>query len=460
MHKIVKSCLTITLANGRNSFDLEPFTGRIQVKKAGGDSALEGRNVTPVVPGRGSGARGRLLIQDVGLYPILTPRISGDSSQHVLIRLDTRAEITGVGEYADVTDLPLTVPDLQDLRLSLLNVLSGQDAMELARLDHLLAALFSGRGDRGIYTGSLRAGIEMALHDLVGKALGVPVCVLFGGPVRSRIKVCFPLFRNLTSHHVEFNLKLADDLLREGFDVFRVYVGGSPELDEALLGGLRKTFGDRITMQAFDFSNHLHSVDSMRLVKRLREYYEPQYVESVAPPGDVKGMTEFRAKVDIPLSEHVGDARHAIELWEARAVDIINVANSAHGGMRESLRVFAVAEALGLRTILSTTQETSLGTAAEAHVGAAVVNIHYPTVAVGPRLYTADPAKNPIRFEEGYLHVPTGPGLGIEIDWEKAAHLQHPIGWRDFEIDHSVPDIHDRPWKVNLATGPKGMRKK
>jgi muconate cycloisomerase len=378
----------------------------------------------------------------------------------VLIRLDTNEGLFGVGEYADVTDLPLTMPDLEDLQASLSNVLCGQNAMELTRLDHLLGMLFTGRGDTGIYTGSLRAGVEMALHDIVGKALGVPVCVLFGGPVRTRIKVCFPLFRNLNEEHIDFNLRLAGQLLREGFDVFRVYIGGAPEYDDLFLAALRKQFGDRITMQAFDLSNHLHPVDALRLINRLRRHYDPQYVESVAPFHDVRGMAEVRAKIDIPVSEHVGDARHAIDLWQARAVDIINIANSAHGGMRESLKVFATAEALGLRTILSTTQETSLGTAAEAHVGAAVVNLHYPTVAIGPKLYTADPARHPLRYENGYMLVPDGPGLGIEIDWAKVEQLRHPLGWRDFEIDHSVPDVHDRLWKVNLATGLKGMRKK
>ena len=109
---------------------------------------------------------------------------------------------------------------------------------------------------------------------------------------------------------------------------------------------------------------------------------------------------------------------------------------------------------------MSTTQETSLGTAAEAHVGAAVVNIHYPTVAIGPKLYTEDPARNPIRYSSGYMLVPDGPGLGIEIDWEKVQALHYKIGWREYDIDHSVPDIHDMVWKVNLSTGLQGVRKK
>lgn len=396
----------------------------------------------------------------MSLYPIQTARISGDASQHVLIRLDTDSGIVGTGEYADITDLPLTMPDLDDLQKSLTNVLCGQNAMELGRLDYLLGNLFTGRGDTGIYTGSLRAGIEMALHDIAGKALGVPVYVLFGGPVRTEIKVCFPLFRNLNDTHIEQNLRIVDQLLGEGFDVFRLYIGGAPDMDELFLSSLRSNIGNRITMQAFDLSNHVYPADSIRLINRLRKYYEPQYVESVAPTYDHRGMAEVRAKLDLPVSEHVGDARHAIALWEAHAVDIINIANSAHGGMRESLKVFAVAEALGLRTILSTTQETSLGTAAEAHVGASVVNVHYPTVAIGPKLYTQDPARNKIQYDKGYMLVPDGPGLGIEIDWDRVKELHYQIGWREYGIDHATPDVHDQTWKVNLSTGLKGMRKK
>ena len=59
----------------------------------------------------------------------------------------------------------------------------------------------------------------------------------------------------------------------------------------------------------------------------------------------------------------------------------------------------------------------------------------------------------------GYIFVPDGPGLGIEIDWEKVQALHYKIGWREYDIDHSVPDIHDIVWK-NLSTGLQGVRKK
>jgi galactarate dehydratase (D-threo-forming) len=400
------------------------------------------------------------IITGISLYPIRTPRMSGDYSQHVLLRLDTDSGIYGVGEYADITDLPLTMPDLEDLQKSLVNVLAGQNAMELVRLDFLLGQLFTGRGETGIYTGSLRAGIEMALHDIAGKTLGLPVYALWGGPVRTRIQICFPIFRNLKEQHIEQNLQIVNRLLEKGVDNFRIYIGGNPEMDERFLEALRSQVADRITMQAFDLSGHVQATEAVRLINRMRKYYEPQYVESVAHIHDYRGMAEVRLKLDIPVSEHIANGRQALALWQAAAVDIVNVSNSAHGGMRESLKMFALADTLGLRTILSTTQETSLGTAAEAHVGAAVVNLHYPTVAVGPILYTEDPARNKIQYDNGYMLIPDGPGLGIELDWGKVDELKYKIGWRDYEIDHAVPDIHDRAWKVDLSTGLQGMRKR
>src|SRR5579859_3952401 len=117
---------------------------------------LDGLRCCMTEPNTNLNQKQSVIVTGVSLHPIRTPRVSGDDSQHVLIRLKTDSGIEGVGEYADITDLPLTMPDLDDLQKSLSNLLCGQNAMELARLDHLLSLLFTGRGDTGIYTGSLR----------------------------------------------------------------------------------------------------------------------------------------------------------------------------------------------------------------------------------------------------------------------------------------------------------------
>jgi muconate cycloisomerase len=66
--------------------------------------------------------------------------------------------------------------------------------------------------------------------------------------------------------------------------------------------------------------------------------------------------------------------------------------------------------------LIGTTQELNLGTAAVAHLGAAARVLDYPCDNTGPRLYTDDVVQAPVRYQAGYLHVPEGAGLGLEID--------------------------------------------
>jgi len=393
-------------------------------------------------------------IARVQLDPIRTPRHTGDVSQHVIVTLQTDDGLIGYGEMADLADLPVTMPDLDDFVHSLENILVGLDPQEYVHIDYVL-------GRVGMFR-QIQAGVEMAVMDLVGKAHNLPLCRYLGGPTRTRIKVCYPLFRTYSDADVERNLATVRRMLPQGFDVFRVYLGDDIDSDETFLAALRAEFADRIHMQSFDYSGHLHPLDAYHSVVRLRRYYEPDYVESVAPRRDLDGTAGVRRRLDIPVSEHVRDAEDALAMAAAGAVDVINVANASTGGLLRSLRLFAAAELLGLRCILSTTQETSLGTAAVAQVGAAAVNVHYPTVAVGPLIYTVDVAANPIQYEDGYMLVPMGPGLGIDVDADKVAACRAALSWSDYEFGRDLPDVHDRASKADLIAGIglKSLRKK
>jgi muconate cycloisomerase len=88
----------------------------------------------------------------------------------------------------------------------------------------------------------------------------------------------------------------------------------------------------------------------------------------------------------------------------------------------------ALAEALGIKMLIGTTQELSIGTVAQAHLGAAVPNLEFPSDPAGGRLYLKDVVKDRVEYEEGYLIVPEGPGLGMEIDEEKLSEV-HVSTW-------------------------------
>ena len=84
---------------------------------------------------------------------------------------------------------------------------------------------------------------------------------------------------------------------------------------------------------------------------------------------------------------------------------------------------FALAEAAGFKTLLSTDQDSTVGTAGAVHLGVSVPNLDLPSDPAGPLLYTVSPAKERIRAEESHLYPPEGPGLGIELDDDKMREL-------------------------------------
>ena len=122
--------------------------------------------------------------------------------------------------------------------------------------------------------------------------------------------------------------------------------------------------------------------------------------------------------MDFPISEHCSSEEQAIAFAQGQAVDILNIAVNARG-IRRARNLFATAEALGLKTLIGTTQELSIGTSAQAHLGASVANLEYPGDAAGAQLYIDDVVVNRAQYENGHLLVPKGPGLGMELDEEK-----------------------------------------
>ena len=122
--------------------------------------------------------------------------------------------------------------------------------------------------------------------------------------------------------------------------------------------------------------------------------------------------------MDLPVSRHISSLAHGYEAAECGACTVFNVACVA-GGPTHIRRLFALAEAAGLECLIGTDQESTLGTAAQIHVGVSMPNLSLPCDPMGPVLYTASPAKARIRSEASHLYPPEGPGLGVELDEEK-----------------------------------------
>ncbi len=360
------------------------------------------------------GAPSGVRVRDVSLFPVTTPRVSGEPSQHVVVRLTADDGATGWGEMSDLSHLPALMPDLRDLEACLRALLVGHDALATGRIEDLMLANFPG----GRFYGKaclVRAGVSIAAHDLKARLLGVPVYELLGGKRRGRIPICFPIFRMFRRDQVADRLELVRAKHAEGFRAFRFYFGHDTNADEALLDELCGRYGDAITLTSLDGSGLFTVPAFMRAYRRLRRF-PFESIESPVERDDVDSIAEVRGRIDHPVSEHVRSPEYAVRLIRARAVDIFNISITVAGGIQGMLHLFALAKAANLECLIGTTQEMSIATAAQAHVGAAAPRLDYASDPVGPCLYTADVTRAPVRFEGGDLIVPDGVGLGVEVD--------------------------------------------
>lgn len=362
-------------------------------------------------------------IDRVQLFPIITPRDTGVTNQHILVRLDTADGHTGWGEMSDLSHLPMHQIDWPELERQLGALLVGQDATNLLRLEDQMLRAFPEESYKYSRSGSVRQGVDLALLDLVARAQGVPAHQLLGGQLRDKIKVCYPFFALRSVEQAKQNLIRLAAKRAEGFDLIRVYVGANPEADEVFLRGVAEQFAGQVAIKSLDFSNALDWRRAWTLTERFADIVDFMLVESVAPAHDLDGLAEYRRRSRWPVSEHVYHLFHGWQLLSRGCVDILNISPYLLGGLRACLRLVTLAEAARASVLIGTTQELSLGTAAIAHLGAAARVLDYPSDCTGPRLYTADVTRNPVTYANGYLQVPTGPGLGIEVDEELVAGL-------------------------------------
>jgi galactarate dehydratase (D-threo-forming) len=368
-------------------------------------------------------------IQRVQLFPVATPRQTGIANQHVIVRMETDNSIVGWGEMSDLSHVPMYQFDLSELERMLNQLLKGRDPRNIVKIEDDLIRFFPDEGHMYSRSGLVRQGIDLALHDLIGRVEGVPVYDLLGGKLRDRMRVCYPIFRMRSVDEVEPNLQRVEEKLAEGFDLIRVYVGVDQAADELFLGQFTDRFAGRVEIKSLDFSNLLDWRRSSRLIEIYGELAEFMLVESAAPRNDLDGLAEFRNRSRWPISEHVLHIHHGWQLLSHGCVDILNVSPYLLGGLRASLRLVALAEAARASVLIGTTQELNLGTAAVAHLGAAARILDYPGDNTGPHLYTKDVVKSPVVYEQSHLIVPEGPGLGIEVDEEVLQEMTASAEW-------------------------------
>ena len=355
-----------------------------------------------------------------------------------IIEVFTDEGIVGIGETYGGSTIEHAVEFVKPL-------LVGLDPMETGVLMHRLN-VFCISYETSVPPAA-RAGIEMACLDAVGKALKRPVHSLLGGKVRDKIETAAYLFYRHASPDGEIApVSTAGDILhhaenlveRHGFRVIKLKGGVlPPEQEIKALELLRARFPD--APLRWD-PNAAWSVEtSIRTLRRLqRAGIELEYVED--PTWNLEGCSQVRKVIDdIPLATNM-----CLVAWEQlapgirlRAVDIILSDVHFWGGFRQNQKMIAVCEAFQLGVGMHSDRELGVSTAAMLHLAAASPYLNY---AIDSHYHDQcdDIITQPFVYRNGCFDVPTGPGLGVEVDWDKVARY-HEL----YENEGQVSEFYD-----------------
>ena len=334
----------------------------------------------------------------------------------LLIKITTDSGIVGWGEAADVGGTRGIIE--QNLKPKLL----GKNPLEHRKLWRTLWGPNFGDG-RAV------GGVDLALQDIRGKAHGVPVYDLYGGRVRDKL-FAYASSMNYTEglDPIDQHPPEAKELVEKGFRSLKARTGRfGPKKDLAVLTKIREAVGPDIRLQT-DGNGGMTFAQSINFAKEL-EKLDFYFLEEPIPQRGpfYPGYPELSAALDIPLAGgEVLDSRlNAKELIVAKAFDIIQPDATLCGGIGECI---AIAEFASLFGVLCHPHcwGSALAIAATMHVVACIPDFTWGHTTDQPML-EIDVYENPFRDEltsfkfdvkDGYIAVPTKPGLGIDIDEE------------------------------------------
>lgn len=332
------------------------------------------------------------------------------ASESMLVRIRTDAGLVGIGEtqawrrQGSVETLA-SLKEVIDHHLA--PRLIGRSPFEINALMHDL--------DEAIYHSLYaKAPVGDALYDLQGKMLGLPVHMLLGGPCRTYLRGCAVLTIKDDWGAIR---EEAEAFWARGFVSFTMKVGLDLGADVRNVSELRKAFPDAIIR--VDANASMQFDAALKLLEGIKPY-DIDAAEQLIALWDVEGMAELARRIEIPLmaDECVSSDHDLMRVIERRAARVVQTKVAKNGGIHHSKRLWALADAAGLRIYPGNHPSTSIATASVVHLAAAWPGelLDGPFAVGITGAFSADTVTQPLTMEGSHVLVPSGPGLGVTLD--------------------------------------------
>ena len=300
----------------------------------------------------------------------------------------------------------------------------GRDAFDVEVIWEDLYNRIKDYGGRGMATSAL-SGIDIALWDIIGKSCGKPIHKLIGGAYRTEVTAyATGLYFIDMDRLIEEAVEEANEFVGNGFVAIKMKIGlGSPKLDIERVAAVRKAIGDDVRLMVD--ANHCFTVPQAIRIGRELEKLNVEWFEEPISPEDVDGYVEVTRSLDMAVAggENEFTRWGFRDLVVRKAMDIIQPDVCAAGGISECRKIATLASAHGVECIPHA-WGSAIGLAATLHFLAALPD-QPPSFRPMPPLLELEQCENPFRDllsvdpivqQGGKVQIPTGAGLGIEIN--------------------------------------------
>lgn len=355
-------------------------------------------------------------ITKVEAIPCYIPRkgAAGGGSNVVLVKLHTNEGIIGAAEGGQCNQ-EATMAAVKTLGGTLI----GENPFDIGIIMNRLSR---GRGGNS----TAISAIDFALYDIIGKALNQPVYQVLGGKACEKLAIGMEIARGTPKERAE----VAEKALAAGVRNMVCKTWGANTIFDVIANvkAIREAVGDEVLL-GIDSNGGLDYTTALDLCLRLEEF-NLYKVEQPIPSWDIDGLARLQKKLHIPVWAHESAITipDLMECIKKDACDGVCIKLAWTGGIYQSRKWAAIAEAAGLAISCGSMMGSGYEAAAQAHfLTADPWMTKYGHANLGPALLhgqwdttnppiTGDLSKNPPVYKDGYFYAPDGPGLGLELN--------------------------------------------